>query len=163
MFAKWWAEWKRRKKEKWEISQLSDEQKGKYFSDGYKTVLSKDKQIYILTMKLEKLEAKFDVLRQIVSDKKGERRGWKVVQTRDGETEWLRYGEPKYVSPIYTTGPENAFYFDAIIDGQKVIFSEKTKEDAEDRKLKLLDVERIEEYDEQAQSEITDKSVQADK
>ncbi len=162
MFKKWWAEWKRRKREKWEMSQLSDEQKDKYFSDGYKAVLSKDKQIYILTKRMERLEAKFDLLKQMVLDKKSEKRNWRVSQDRNGQTEWMRAGEPKYVSPIYSAQP-NEFCFDAIIDGQKITFTEKTMEDAESRKLKLLDVERIEEYDEQMQNDITSKTVQNDK
>jgi len=146
----WWAEWKRRKREKWEISQLSDEQKEKYFLKNK----NPEDEVGELQDKVKKLETKFDLLRQIVTENRSDKRGWRVIQTRGGETEWLRKDEPKYVSHIYTTGLENTFYFDAIINGQKITFSEKTKEDAEERKLKLLDVERIEEYDETTQEEV---------
>lgn len=142
------------KREKWELANLNDEQKEKYSLKTKALFKSKEQQINFLIDSVNRLETKYDILRQMFLEQKSNKKtGWRAIQSKDGETEWVRQGELKYVSSIYTTGPENAFYFDVVIDGQKITFSAPTKEEAAESKLRLLDVERVEEFDESEQQE----------
>jgi hypothetical protein len=102
-----------------------------------------------MELEVKRLHGKIEVLEKAMHKKEI----WKVNQDKAGETEWVKHIEISYVSKIYTTGPENAFYFDAIIDGQKITFDAATKEEAETKKLELLDVERIETFNAEEQAE----------
>jgi len=112
------------KKEKWELDNLQSQEN--------------------LINKINKLEAKYEVLNNLIT-KRTVSLKWRVMQDQNGETEWIREGQPTYVGKIYNKG--NHWCFNAIIDSQNVSFSMRSHEAAEQQKLLLLDVERIEKLD----------------
>lgn len=151
---KWWKKWrdkvKTKKRHKWE------ERAYKYGRGLSKRTDDEIIQaIRDLDVRLTSIEGRIVTLENIITTKGS----WKVIQGSDNKTEWVKQDAIKYVSKIYTTGPENAFYFDAIIDGEKVVFSADTEAKVQQAKLDLLDVERVEEFDELKQQEIFGEEV----
>lgn len=136
--------WQKAKKERWEMANLSNEQKNKYFSP---QDLEKQKQYQLnnLIDRLRKLEIKYETLGNLITSKKNIVPKWRVIQDKNSETEWIREGQPTYVGKIYNEGKR--WCFTAIIDGQNIPFSCESYEAAEQQKLSLLDIERIEKYD----------------
>jgi len=132
---KFFENWQKAKRKKWEMANLSKEQKEKYFSSGEQGIIS-------LFNKINKLEAKYEMLNSLISKKIIPK--WRVIQDQNKETEWIREGQPTYVSKIYNK--DDNWHFTSIIDGQSIIFSYESYEIAQQQKLLLLDVERIEEY-----------------
>ncbi len=152
----WWKKWRaqvaRKKREKWELENLSPEQRNKHFGKSKEDV-QKD-TIESVVSELKRLQGRIETFENTTS----KRDGWKVIQNKDGKTKWYKQDAVKYVSEIYTSGPENTFYFDVIIEGVKLTFSADTENDAKRSKLELLDIDRIEEYDQETQEEMFPKS-----
>lgn len=150
----WWKnivqERKRKKREKWEFEQLSKEQKKKYFPEMFDEEI--ESGIDEIWKNLHLLEGKLDYLKESIIKKPDSM--WKVVQDKDGEARWYRRDKISYVSNIYPSGPENAYYFDVVVDGIKITNGFKTLNEAESYRFNILNVERVEEYDEEYQREL---------
>ncbi len=112
------------KKEKWELDNFQNQEN--------------------LINKINKLEAKYEVLNNLIT-KRTVSPKWRVMQDQNGETEWIREGQPTYVGKIYNEGDN--WCFTSIIDGQNIPFSCESYEAAEQQKLSLLNIERIEKFD----------------
>lgn len=165
---KWWKEWKERTRQKrrehWEYEQLTDKQKEQYFSQQQKKrSIYKIKDFMDVVEVLEslrdkytELDIKYEMLKEmfVKLNNQKKKNGWKVIQEKDGETKWYRQDAVKYVSNIYTSGPENTYFFDVIVDGEKITFSAPTFNEAQKLKFDILDVERVEEYDQEMQKEM---------
>lgn len=155
---KWWKKWRaevaKQKRYKWEARVAEGQNK-----KPLKTVATleninlrlNEAEITIsnLDASLLKLTGRVTTVERLMAGKDR----WKVIQNKDGSTEWIKSNSIKYVSKIYTVGPENAFYFDVIIEGVKTTFSADTKEKAEAMKLELLDVDRVESFNTEEQEE----------
>lgn len=141
------------KREKWEEEQASNVHQGRkkgYVPRGKRTYTLEETTdiIHDLEMKVASLSGKIASLESNKTD------NWKVQQNKEGKTTWIKYSSIKYVGEIYADGPGNSRYFDAIIDGVKTVFKAESEEEANELKLGLLDVDRIEEFDADKQEEM---------
>lgn len=107
-------------------------------------IFRKIQDFNVLTNKINELEAKYEMLNALIL-KRSTSPKWRVIQDKDGETEWIREGQPTYVGKIYNEG--NRWCFTVIVDGQNIPFSCESYEAAEQQKLSLLNIERIEKFD----------------
>jgi hypothetical protein len=69
---------------------------------------------------------------------------WTVLDLENGLTEdrriWFKKSKLSYISEVYTQGPKNTWFFDLIIDGQKITRSFDSFEAAIQEKLIVLDI-----------------------
>lgn len=138
-FKKWRKKRAKKKKEIWEEINLPN-RKGLTIESAFNE----------LELEVRYLKGKVDGLEKALA-KNGR---WKVTQDEKGKTEWYKPRHISYVSKIYTIGPENAYYFDIIIDGNKVTFDAESQTEAEHHKFELLDIERVEDYDAKTQQKM---------
>lgn len=140
------------KRDKWEEEQAKNHQgrKKSHVPRGKRVYTSEETTdlIHDLEMKVSSLVGKVQLLESNKTD------NWKVQQNKEGKTTWIKYNSIKYVGEIYADGPGNSRYFDAIIDGVKTVFKAESEEEANELKLGLLDVDRIEEFDADKQEEM---------
>jgi hypothetical protein len=69
---------------------------------------------------------------------------WTMIESQGGNTEdkriWFKKSKLSYVSEVYTDGPKNTWFFDIILDGQKITKAFISFEDAVQQKLIILDI-----------------------
>lgn len=107
-------------------------------------IFKKIQDFNILTNKINELEAKCETLNALILKRPASPK-WRVIQDKGGETEWIREGQLTYVGKIYNEG--NRWCFTVIIDSHNIPFSCESYEAAEQQKLSLLNIERIEKFD----------------